>query len=207
LISERFIHDRVEVNGIAVHTVSVGEGPLVVFCHGFPESWYSWRHQLPAVADAGFKAMALDMRGYGATSAPAAVDAYSMGHIVADVVGVVAATGVERAVVVGHDWGAGVAWYSALMRPDVFRAQSVESARMHFINSRSCRKRLGRRTDGVDEAARRRNRHRYRSVRHQSIRQPRCTGGLQDTGRRTSHAIARTACNPRSVRLSDPPTA
>jgi pimeloyl-ACP methyl ester carboxylesterase len=127
LITERFIHDRVEVNGIAVHTVSVGEGPLVVFCHGFPESWYSWRHQLPAVADAGFKAMALDMRGYGATSAPAAVDAYSISHIVADVVGVVATTGVEQAVVVGHDWGAAAAWYSALMRPDVFRAVAVLS--------------------------------------------------------------------------------
>ncbi len=106
MVTERFTHDRVEVNGIAVHTVSVGEGPLVVFCHGFPGSWYSWRHQLPAVADAGFRAMALDMRGYGATSAPTAVDAYSISHIVADVVGVVAMTGVEQAVVVGHDWGA-----------------------------------------------------------------------------------------------------
>jgi pimeloyl-ACP methyl ester carboxylesterase len=96
-----------------------------VFCHGFPESWYSWRHQLPAVAEAGFRAMALDMRGYGGTGTPAAVDAYSMSHIVGDVV--VAATGAEQAVVVGHDWGAMVAWYSALIRPDVFRAVAALS--------------------------------------------------------------------------------
>ncbi|MGY4650124.1 alpha/beta fold hydrolase [Mycobacterium sp. URHB0021] len=127
VVTDQFTHDRVEVNGIAVHTVSVGEGPLVVFCHGFLGSWYAWRHQLPAVAGAGFRAMALDMRGYGTTSAPAAVDAYSMSHIVADVVGVVAMTGVEQAVVVGHDWGASAAWYSALMRPDVFRAVAVLS--------------------------------------------------------------------------------
>jgi pimeloyl-ACP methyl ester carboxylesterase len=122
MAADPFEHAHVQVNGVAVHTVSIGAGPLVVFCHGFPESWYSWRHQLPAVAEAGFRAMALDMRGYGTSSAPAAVDAYSMSHIVADVVGVVAATGAEQAVVVGHDWGALVAWYSALMRPDVFRA-------------------------------------------------------------------------------------
>ena len=127
MATEPFEHAQVEANGIVVHTVSLGEGPLVVFCHGFPESWYSWRHQLPAVAEAGFRAMALDMRGYGGTSAPAAVEAYSISHIVADVVGVVAATGAEQAVVVGHDWGAMAAWYSALMRPDVFRAVAAMS--------------------------------------------------------------------------------
>jgi pimeloyl-ACP methyl ester carboxylesterase len=105
VVAEPFEHAQTEVNGITVHTVSTGTGPLVVFCHGFPESWYSWRYQLPAVAEAGFRAMALDMRGYGATSAPAAIDAYSMSHFVADVVGVVTATGAEKAVVVGHDWG------------------------------------------------------------------------------------------------------
>lgn len=122
-----FRHDQISANGISIHTVSMGEGPLVVFCHGFPESWYSWRHQLPAVADAGFRAVALDMRGYGKTSAPAAVDAYSLSHLVADVVGVVSALGAEQAVVVGHDWGAPVAWYSALMRPDMFRAVAALS--------------------------------------------------------------------------------
>lgn len=125
--SDDFEHAQIAANGISVHTVSVGEGPLVVFCHGFPESWYSWRHQLPVVAEAGFTALALDMRGYGGTTAPAAIDAYSMSHLVADVVAVVAARGADRAVVVGHDWGAPVAWYSALMRPDVFRAVAALS--------------------------------------------------------------------------------
>ena len=117
-----FEHNQIEANSISIHAVSVGQGPLVVFCHGFPESWYSWRHQLPAVAAAGFRAVALDMRGYGGTTAPPAVAGYSLSHLVGDVVGAVAALGEKQAVVVGHDWGAPVAWYSALMRPDVFRA-------------------------------------------------------------------------------------
>lgn len=123
----QFEHADLTVNGISLHTVSAGEGPLVVFCHGFPESWYSWRHQLPAVAAAGFRAVALDMRGYGRSDAPADVAAYSLSHLVADVVGVVTAVGAADAVVVGHDWGAPVAWYCALMRPDVFRAVAALS--------------------------------------------------------------------------------
>ncbi len=122
-----FEHGQIEANGISIHTVSLGEGPLVIFCHGFPESWYSWRHQLPAVAGAGFRAVAMDMRGYGQTSQPEEVGAYTLNHLVGDVVGVVAALGERRAVVVGHDWGAPVAWYSALMRPDVFRAVAALS--------------------------------------------------------------------------------
>jgi pimeloyl-ACP methyl ester carboxylesterase len=124
---ERFEHQQIEANGISIHTVGMGDGPLVVFCHGFPESWYSWRHQLPAVAAAGYRAVALDMRGYGLTSRPAATSAYSVSHLVGDVVATVAALGERRAVVVGHDWGAPVAWYSALMRPDVFRAVAALS--------------------------------------------------------------------------------
>ncbi|MDT5148648.1 MAG: hypothetical protein QOI01_381 [Mycobacterium sp.] len=127
MAADEFEHGQVEANGISIHTVSVGEGPLVVFCHGFPESWYSWRHQLPAVAAAGFRAVALDMRGYGGTSAPEAVDAYSLSHLVGDVVGTVNVLGAGRAVVVGHDWGAPVAWYCALMRPDLFRAVAALS--------------------------------------------------------------------------------
>jgi pimeloyl-ACP methyl ester carboxylesterase len=121
-MSDGFEHGQIEANGISIHTVSAGSGPLVVFCHGFPESWYSWRHQLPAVAAAGFRAVALDMRGYGGTSKPADIGAYTISHLVGDVVGAVAALGEREAVVVGHDWGAPVAWFSALMRPDVFRA-------------------------------------------------------------------------------------
>jgi pimeloyl-ACP methyl ester carboxylesterase len=120
-------HGSVSANGIDIHYVEQGEGPLVIFCHGFPESWYSWRHQLPAVAAAGYRAVALDMRGYGQTSKPEAISSYSLSHLVGDVVGAVGALGEEQAVVVGHDWGGPVAWYSALMRPDIFRAVAVLS--------------------------------------------------------------------------------
>ncbi len=113
-------HHTAQANGIDIHYVSQGEGPLVVFCHGWPESWYSWRHQIPAVAEAGYQAVAMSMRGYGGTSAPQDIGAYTINHLVGDVVGVVNAIGAESAVVVGHDWGAPVAWYSALMRPDMF---------------------------------------------------------------------------------------
>lgn len=119
---ESLEHNHIDANGITVHTVSVGEGPLVLFCHGFPESWYSWRHQLSVVAAAGFRAVAMDMRGYGSTTAPDPTDAYTLSHMVGDVVAVVRALGESHAVIVGHDWGAPVAWYSALMRPDLFRA-------------------------------------------------------------------------------------
>lgn len=126
-MGDGFEHGQIEANGISIHTVSMGDGPLVIFCHGFPESWYSWRHQLPAVAAAGFRAVAIDMRGYGSTSRPAAIAAYSISHLVGDVVGAVAALGERQAVVVGHDWGAPVAWFSALMRPDMFRAVAALS--------------------------------------------------------------------------------
>ena len=122
-----FTHGDIDANGISIHTVSAGDGPLVLFCHGFPESWYSWRHQLQAVADAGFRAVAMDMRGYGDTTAPEDIGAYSMSHLVGDTVGAVRALGADQAVIVGHDWGAPVAWYSALMRPDVFRAVAALS--------------------------------------------------------------------------------
>ena len=117
-----FEHGNLETNGINIHYVTVGSGPLVVFCHGFPESWYSWRHQLPAVADAGFQAVAMSMRGYGLTDAPHDIGAYSINHLIGDVVGLVRGLDQSEAVVVGHDWGAPVAWYSALVRPDMFRA-------------------------------------------------------------------------------------
>lgn len=126
--TDNFTHGTLEANGISIHYVEVGEGPLVVFCHGWPESWYSWRHQLPTVAEAGFRAVALSMRGYGETSAPQDVGAYTISHLVGDVVGAVntLAPG-EQAVVVGHDWGAPVAWFSALFRPDLFRAVAAFS--------------------------------------------------------------------------------
>src|SRR5580704_10339569 len=111
----------IEANGIRLHIAEQGEGPLVVLCHGFPESWYSWRHQIAALAEAGFHAVAPDMRGYGLTDRPEAIDQYSLLHLVGDVDGLIDALGEHTAVVVGHDWGAPVAWHAALMRPDRFR--------------------------------------------------------------------------------------
>ncbi|MFD6436102.1 alpha/beta fold hydrolase [Streptomyces venezuelae] len=109
------------------HLVEQGEGPLVLLVHGFPESWYSWRHQLPALAAAGYRAVAVDVRGYGRSSRPADASAYRMLDLVEDGVAVVRALGEETAVIVGHDWGATVAAHSALVRPDVFRAVGLMS--------------------------------------------------------------------------------
>ncbi|MEX2245138.1 MAG: alpha/beta hydrolase [Dehalococcoidia bacterium] len=115
-------HRTVKANGINIHVAEQGEGPLVIMVHGFPESWYSWRHQLPALAEAGFHAVALDMRGYGRTDAPPAIEDYDIKHLTADVVGVIDALGEQTAVIVGHDWGAMCAWNCALLHASRFRA-------------------------------------------------------------------------------------
>lgn len=115
-------HRSIEANGIRIHLAEQGEGPLVLLCHGFPESWYSWRHQLEALARAGYRAVAPDMRGYGDTEAPAGIDQYTLLHLVGDMVGILDALGAPDAVIAGHDWGAPVAWHAALLRPDRFRA-------------------------------------------------------------------------------------
>ncbi|WP_433217343.1 alpha/beta fold hydrolase [Microtetraspora malaysiensis] len=110
-----------------IHLVEQGSGPLVLLVHGFPESWYSWRHQLPALAAAGYRAVAVDVRGYGRSSKPADVAAYRMLELVEDNVAVVRALGERTAVIVGHDWGATIAADSAVVRPDVFRAVGLLS--------------------------------------------------------------------------------
>jgi pimeloyl-ACP methyl ester carboxylesterase len=115
-------HRSIEANGIRIHIAEQGSGPLVILCHGFPESWYSWRHQLQALSQAGFHAVAPDMRGYGDSDRPAEIERYSLFHLVGDMVGVLDALGEKTAVIAGHDWGAPVAWHAALMRPDRFRA-------------------------------------------------------------------------------------
>jgi pimeloyl-ACP methyl ester carboxylesterase len=120
-------HRTVTTNGITMHYAEQGEGPLVVLCHGFPECWYSWRHQLPALAAAGFRAVAPDQRGYGRTDRPELIEAYDVFQLTGDVVGLVRGLGEETAVIVGHDWGAPVAWHCALFRPDVFRAVALLS--------------------------------------------------------------------------------
>jgi pimeloyl-ACP methyl ester carboxylesterase len=114
-------HRWVEANGIKLHIAEAGQGPLVLFCHGFPETSHSWRHQLRAIAAAGYHAVAPDMRGYGLSDQPAGIDQYTIFHLVGDMVALVSALGAKSAVIVGHDWGAPVAWSSALLRPDLFR--------------------------------------------------------------------------------------
>jgi len=113
-------HRMIETNGIRLHVAEQGEGPLVILCHGFPECWYSWRHQLPALAKAGFRAMALDLRGYGRSDHPEDVEKYTVLHYVGDIVGLLDAVDIKQAVIAGHDIGAAVAWQAALLRPDRF---------------------------------------------------------------------------------------
>ena len=114
-------HSVVSANHVRIHCAELGAGPLVILVHGFPESWYSWRDQLPALADAGYRAVAIDVRGYGRSSAPWPVDAYRMVKHVGDIVALVAALGETKATLIGHDWGAPIVWHSALLRPDLFR--------------------------------------------------------------------------------------
>lgn len=114
-------------NTIHMRYAEAGSGPLVLFCHGWPESWYSWRHQLQAVSAAGFRAVAPDMRGYGGTQSPEPIDQYTLFHLVGDMAELVKALGETKAVIVGHDWGAPVAWHAALWRPDLFTAVSAMS--------------------------------------------------------------------------------
>ena len=115
-------HRMVETNGIRLHVAEQGEGPLVILCHGFPECWYSWRHQLGALAKAGFRAVAPDLRGYGRSDRPEEVEKYTILHDIGDVVGLVDALGAKQAVIAGHDIGAAIAWQAALLRPDRFSA-------------------------------------------------------------------------------------
>ena len=115
-------HHTLTVNGIRMHVAEQGSGPLILLCHGWPELWYSWRHQLPALAQAGYRVVAPDMRGFGATEAPADSTAYTILHTVGDMVSLVAALGESRAIIIGHDWGAPAAWMSATLRPDIFHA-------------------------------------------------------------------------------------
>lgn len=112
-----FSHRHVETNGIKMHVVEAGSGFPVLFCHGFPEIWYSWRHQLRALADAGFRAIAPDQRGFGETDAPQAIDAYTIHHLTGDLTGLLDALGIEWAAIVGHDWGGLLVWQMALLAP------------------------------------------------------------------------------------------
>ncbi|NYI07006.1 alpha/beta fold hydrolase [Allostreptomyces psammosilenae] len=120
-------HRSITVNGLRTHVAEAGSGPLVVLLHGWPESWYAWRHQLPALAAAGYHAVAPDQRGYGGTDVPERVEDYTIVHLVDDVAALIEALGERQAVVVGHDWGAIVAWNTAQMRPERVRGVAALS--------------------------------------------------------------------------------
>lgn len=115
--------ETANINGCTYRAAVEGEGPVVLMVHGFPESWYSWRHQMPAIADAGFKAVAVDVLGYGGSDKPHAVERYSMENLTRDMAGVASALSEDgTAIVIGHDWGAPIAWNSARLFPEVFKA-------------------------------------------------------------------------------------
>jgi len=119
-----------EVNGVTVHAVRAGEGsdPLVVLLHGFPDFWYGWRHQIEALADAGFRVLVPDGRGYNLSEKPAGIRSYRVAELSADIAGLIAAESGERAHVVGHDWGGGVAWDLALRHPKMVDRLGVVNA-------------------------------------------------------------------------------
>lgn len=111
----------IDANGIRMNVAEEGDGPLVLLCHGFPETSYAWRHQLASLAEAGFRAVAPDMRGYGKTDSPAEIDQYTVFHLVGDVVGLLDSLESETAIIVGNDWGATIAWHAAVMHPERIR--------------------------------------------------------------------------------------
>lgn len=112
----------VEANGIRLRVALAGEGPLVVLVHGWPESWYSWRHQIPALVEAGYRVAAPDVRGYGGSDKPQPIEAYAIKEMCADVAGLVTALGETSAILIGHDWGAPIVWNTALFHPEKVRA-------------------------------------------------------------------------------------
>lgn len=115
-------HRQIDANGITLHTVELGDGPAVLFAHGFPDTWRGWRRQMEAVAAAGYRAISLDMRGYGESSTPADAALYTPFYTVGDLIGLLDTLEIGTSTLVGHDFGASVAWNAAMMRPDRFPA-------------------------------------------------------------------------------------
>jgi pimeloyl-ACP methyl ester carboxylesterase len=124
-------HRQIAANGIELHVAELGTGPPVVLLHGFPELWYSWRHQLPALAQGGYRVIAPDMRGYGGSSVPTEVEDYDIGSLCRDVAGLLDSLDVRRAAVIGHDWGAAVAWQFALQYAE--RVAAVAGLSVPFV--------------------------------------------------------------------------
>lgn len=119
---EKITHKTIQVNGINMHVAEIGQGPPILFLHGFPELWYTWRHQMLSLASNGYRAIAPDLRGYGDTDAPPSLTSYTVFHIVGDLVGLLDSLGLEQVFLVGHDWGATIAWTLCLFRPDRIKA-------------------------------------------------------------------------------------
>jgi pimeloyl-ACP methyl ester carboxylesterase len=130
-MDKRLIHHTIDARGTNLHAVETGNGPLVVFCHGFPATWRCWMPAMQAVADAGYRAVAFDMRGYGESDAPSEPDAYTAFETVGDVIGIIDRFSASKAILVGHDFGANVAWNAAMMRPD--RIASVFGVSVPFL--------------------------------------------------------------------------
>jgi epoxide hydrolase 4 len=117
-----------ELGEVRLHYVQAGDGPLVVLLHGFPEFWFGWRFQIPALAEAGFRVVAPDMRGYNLSSRPAGIAAYDTGRLAADVRDLIRERAADRAFLVGHDWGAGAAWATATNHPEVVERLAILNA-------------------------------------------------------------------------------
>ncbi|CAH9079132.1 unnamed protein product [Cuscuta europaea] len=119
---EKIQHNQIHVNGISMHVAEVGQGPAILFLHGFPELWYTWRHQMLFLSAKGYRAIAPDLRGYGDTDAPDSASSYTCLHIIGDLVALLDSLSLEKVFLVGHDWGAYIAWNFCLLRPDRIKA-------------------------------------------------------------------------------------
>ena len=127
--------EMIETNGVRLRTVVEGRGPLVVLLHGFPQCWYLWRHQIDPLVQAGFRVAVPDQRGYGGSDRPAEIEAYNVVDLSADVVGIADALGHERFLVVGHDWGAPVAWHTALLHAE--RVKAVAGLSVPYVRGQA----------------------------------------------------------------------
>jgi pimeloyl-ACP methyl ester carboxylesterase len=135
-------HERITTNGVSLHVVTDGpkDGPLVILLHGFPEHWYSWRHQIPFLADQGFCVWAPDQRGYNESDKPHGVSAYSLAELAKDVIGLIDASERDKVYLVGHDWGAVVAWWTAIHHPERLHKMAVLNVPHPVVMERTMRK-------------------------------------------------------------------
>ena len=137
MISE-FKNKTFKLKNINIYAAEYGEGPLVIMVHGWPESWYSWRHQIKPVANLGYKVLAIDVRGYGQSSKPHEVEKYDMLSLVGDIIGIINEENAQNAILIGHDWGAPICWTTAALHPEKIRAViglSVPHARRGDISN------------------------------------------------------------------------